>query len=170
MSRQNDDSTWKAEINFALQTGRKNVTKCVFDDCSLSKSIFKVESIFKFRILSVQRFKSGFCQKEISCSDMYARFHKAYYGINCFKTLLNISRLSRKGFLRSLIACDKMNLSRAPLWCDVRIEFDCKENVPANITAYYLIIHRVIFDQVVSVVQRSAQDYINYKVSIYLEL
>ena len=47
--------------------------------------------------------------------------------------LLN-SRLSRKDLLQSLTARDKTNV-------DVRTEFDCKENIPANTTAYCLIIH-----------------------------
>ncbi|KYN14203.1 hypothetical protein ALC57_13587 [Trachymyrmex cornetzi] len=54
--------------------------------------------------------------------DMYSRFHRAYYGIDCFETLLY------------------QNESVKIATVDVRIEFDCKENVPANTTAYCPII------------------------------
>ena len=42
---------------------------------------------------------------------MYARFHKAYYGIDYFETLL---LFVEKGFLQSLTARDKTNPSKAP--------------------------------------------------------
>jgi len=61
---------------------------------------------------------------------MYVRFHKAYYGINCFETLLNVFSFIEKGPFAVIDARDKMNQE------DVSIEFDCKENVPANTTAY----------------------------------
>ncbi|KYM95567.1 hypothetical protein ALC62_13791 [Cyphomyrmex costatus] len=45
----------------------------------------------------------------------------------------------------TVIDCSRQNESVKSATVDVRIEFDCKENVPANTTAYCLIIHdRVI--------------------------
>ena len=71
---------------------------------------------------------------------MYARFCKAYYGINCFETLLNMLSFVEKGpFV--VIDCSRQNESVKSAIVDIRIEFDCKENVPANTTAYCFIIH-----------------------------
>jgi len=57
-----------------------------------------------------------FGKKRYVLFDMYARFRRTYYGINCFETLLNCrSHLSRKDLLWSLIARDKTNPSRVPL-------------------------------------------------------
>jgi len=50
---------------------------------------------------------------------------------------------SLKDLLWSLIAYDKTNPSRA---VDVRIEFDCKENVLANITSYCFIVHNYVIE------------------------
>jgi len=76
--------------------------------------------------------------------DMYARFH-----------LLRI-RLLRNSTYRDHVSTDTndpfvvidclwQNESIKGATVDVRIEFDCKKNVPANTTAYCLILHdRVI--------------------------
>jgi len=40
-----------------------------------------------------------------------------------------------------IIDCLRQNKSIKSTTVDVRIEFDCKENVPANTTAYCLILH-----------------------------
>ena len=69
---------------------------------------------------------------------MYARFRKAYYG--CDDTYLGIDDIIRYGpFV--VIDCSRQNDSVKSATVDVRIEFDCKENIPANTTAYCLIIH-----------------------------
>jgi len=45
----------------------------------------------------------------------------------------------------AVIDCSRQNESVKSTTVNIRIKFDCKENVPANTTAYYLIIHdRVI--------------------------
>ncbi|KYN30179.1 hypothetical protein ALC57_00362, partial [Trachymyrmex cornetzi] len=76
--------------------------------------------------------------------DMYARFRKAYYGIDSFETMLNVLSFIEKGSF-IVIDCSRQNESVKSATVNVRIEFDCKENVPANTTAYCLIIHdRVI--------------------------
>jgi len=40
-----------------------------------------------------------------------------------------------------VIDCARQNESIKSATVDVRIEFDCKENIPANTTAYCLILH-----------------------------
>ncbi|KYN28041.1 hypothetical protein ALC57_02547 [Trachymyrmex cornetzi] len=55
------------------------------------------------------------------------------------------STIKKDGTLFAVIDCSRQNESVKSATVDVRIEFDCKENVPANTTAYCLIIHdRVI--------------------------
>ena len=55
-----------------------------------------------------------------------------------------------------VIDCSRQNESIKSATVDVRIEFDCKENVPHNTTAYCLIIHdRVIeYNPLTNVVRR----------------
>nr|XP_012217582.1 PREDICTED: uncharacterized protein LOC105669284 [Linepithema humile] len=70
--------------------------------------------------------------------NMYARFRKAYYGQD--DTYLDIDEFLKAGpFV--VIDCSRQNDSVKSATVDVRIEFDCKENIPANTTAYCLIIH-----------------------------
>ena len=60
------------------------------------------------------------------------------------ETLLNVLSFIEKGPF-TVIDCSRQNESVKSITIDIRIEFDCKENVPAITTVYYLIIHdRVI--------------------------
>ena len=64
--------------------------------------------------------------------DMYARFRKTYYDKICSRFV------EKKNLLRLLTAATEFVKSAI---VNVRIEFDCRKNVPANTTAYCLIIH-----------------------------
>ncbi|KYN09254.1 hypothetical protein ALC57_18634 [Trachymyrmex cornetzi] len=80
------------------------------------------------------------CGKINNCAIRLARFRRAYYGNDCFETLLNVLSFIEEGpFV--VIDCSRQNESVKGATVDVRIEFDCKENVPANTTVYCLIIH-----------------------------
>ncbi|KYM95359.1 hypothetical protein ALC62_13999 [Cyphomyrmex costatus] len=131
-------------VIFALQTGRKNIMSqdaSVFDDCKLSNvKLYLNSEFYPYDDLNLD-----FDQKRYALLfDMYARFRKAYYGIDCFETLLNVLSFIEKGPF-AVIDCSRQNESVKSATVDVRIEFDCKENVPVNTTAYCLIIHdRVI--------------------------
>ncbi|KYQ47515.1 hypothetical protein ALC60_13462 [Trachymyrmex zeteki] len=71
--------------------------------------------------------------------DMYARFRRAYYGIDCFETLFNVLSFTKEGpFV--VIDCSRQNESVKSATVDIRIEFDSKENVLANTTTYCLIV------------------------------
>jgi len=76
--------------------------------------------------------------------DMYTRFRKAYYGYDCYETLLTVATFLTNGpFV--VIDCTQQNEFIKSAIVDVRIEFDCKKNVPANTTYCCLILHdRVI--------------------------
>ncbi|XP_018403529.1 PREDICTED: uncharacterized protein LOC108780350 [Cyphomyrmex costatus] len=131
-------------VIFTLQTGRKNIMSqdaSVFGDCKLSNvKLYLNSEFYPYGDLNLD-----FDQKRYALLfDMYARFRKAYYGIDCFETLLNVLSFIEKGPF-AVIDCSRQNESVKSATVDVRIEFDCKENVPVNTTAYCLIIHdRVI--------------------------
>jgi len=107
------NSTWEAAIIFALQTGRKNAMSrdvSVFDDCNLTnvKDVYLNSEFYPYDDLNLDFGKKRYA----ILFDMYARFLKAYYRINCFKTLFNVLSFIEKG----PFARDKTNSSRTPLW------------------------------------------------------
>jgi len=77
---------------------------------------------------------------------MYARFRKAYYGYDCYETLLTVVTFLTNGPFVIVIDCARQNESIKSATVDVRIEFDCKENVPANTIAYCLILHDCVVE------------------------
>lgn len=75
--------------------------------------------------------------------DMYIKFRKTYYGCSVVPCLTVYNFLEYGPFV--IIDCSRQNEAVKSATVDVRIEFDCKENIPANTTAYCLILHdRVI--------------------------
>ena len=87
---------------------------------------------------------------------IYARFRKTYYDSDKEEeTLLTMQKFLFNGPL-AVIDCSRQNESIKSATVDVRLEFDCKENVPPNTTAYCLIIHdRVIeYNPLTNVVRR----------------
>ena len=109
----------------------------MFDDCNLNNVKLYLNSAF----YPYDDLNLDFGKKRYAVPfDMYAHFRRAYYGIDCFETLLNVLSFVEKGpFV--VIDCSRQNKSVKSATVNVRIEFDCKENVPANTTAYCLIIH-----------------------------
>ena len=75
-------------VIFALQTGRKNIISrdvSVFDDCNLSNVKLYLNSAF----YPYDDLNLDFGKKRYTVLyDMCARFRRAYYGIDCFETLL----------------------------------------------------------------------------------
>jgi len=96
-------------IIFALQIGRKNIMSrdvSVFDDCNLSNVRLYLNSVFDPYDLNLDFGKKRYAV----LFDMYTRFRKAYYGINCFETLLNVLSFVEKGpFV--VIVCSRQNES-----------------------------------------------------------
>ncbi|XP_025264475.1 uncharacterized protein LOC112637927 [Camponotus floridanus] len=72
--------------------------------------------------------------------DAYARFRRTYYGSASDETLLTMNKFLYCGPL-TVIDCSRQNEAIKSATVDVRLEFDCKDNVPSNTTAYCLIIH-----------------------------
>jgi len=127
-------------VIFALQTGRKNIMSrdvSVFDDCNLTNvKLYLNSEFYPYDDLNIDFGKNRYA----ILFDMYARFRKAYYGYDCYETLLTVVTFLTNGpFV--VIDCARQNESIKSATVDVRIEFDCKENVPANTTAYCLILH-----------------------------
>jgi len=124
-------------VIFALQTGRKNIMSrdvSVFDDCNLTNvKLYLNSEFYPYDDLNVDFGKNGYA----ILFDMYARFRKAYYGYDCYKTLLTF--LMNGPFV--VIDCARQNESIKSATVDVRIDFDCKENVPVNtIVSSYTIV------------------------------
>ncbi|XP_039303450.1 uncharacterized protein LOC120359324 [Solenopsis invicta] len=131
-------------VIFALQTGRKNIMSqdaTIFDDCNLiNVKLYLNSEFYPYDDLNLDFRKSRYS----ILFDMYQRFRKSYYGRDCYDTLLNVVTFLQRGPF-TVIDCSRQNESIKSATVDVRIEFDCKENVPASTTAYCLILHdRVI--------------------------
>ncbi|KYM95152.1 hypothetical protein ALC62_14213 [Cyphomyrmex costatus] len=76
--------------------------------------------------------------------DMYAKFAKSYYGYETYEALLSVAQFVSAAPL-VVIDCSRQNESVKSATVDIRIEFECRENIPSGTTAYCLIIHdRVI--------------------------
>ena len=125
-------------VIFALQTGRKNImSRDVFDDYNLSNvKLYLNSAFYPYDDLNLDFGKKRYAV----LFDIYACFRRVYYGIDCFETLLNVFSFIEKGSF-VVIDCSRQNESVKSATMDVRIEFDCKENMPANTTAYYFIIY-----------------------------
>ncbi|RLU25820.1 hypothetical protein DMN91_001980 [Ooceraea biroi] len=142
-------------VIFALQTGRKNIMSedvTIFDDCKLTNVKLHLNSEFyPYDDLNVDFEKN----KTAILYDMYSRFRRAYYNCNCAEAYLTPPNFLLRGpFV--VIDCSRQNESVKSATVDVRLEFECKENVPPNTTAYCLIIHdRVVeYSPLTNVVRR----------------
>ncbi|KYN17584.1 hypothetical protein ALC57_10127, partial [Trachymyrmex cornetzi] len=126
-------------VIFALQTGRKNMPEDIsrFDDCKLTNAKLYLNSeCYPYDDLNLD-FDKNRCA---ILYDMYARFCKSYYGYEYLEPSLIFTTFVRNGpFV--IIDCSRQNESIKSDTVDVRLDFECKENVPANTKAYHLIIH-----------------------------
>lgn len=128
-------------VVLALQTGRRNVASADasrFDDCKFTNVKLYLNSEF----YPYDDMNLDFDNRKFAILyDMYVRFRKTYYGRDCDDEAL----LTLKTFLKSgplvVIDCSRQNESVKSTTVDVRVEFECKENVAADTTAYCLIIH-----------------------------
>ncbi|XP_071650000.1 uncharacterized protein [Temnothorax longispinosus] len=131
-------------VVFVLQTGRKNVMSADtsrFDDCKLTNvKLYLNSEVYPYDDLNLDFGKHRWA----ILYDMYARFCKGYYGYEYLEPSLTVSTFLRNGpFV--IIDCSRQNESVKNATVDVRLEFDCMENVPPNTSAYCFIIHdRVI--------------------------
>lgn len=127
-------------VIFALQLGRKNnilLDTSVFDDCRLiNVKLYLNSEFYPYDDLNLDFGKN----KYAILYDMYARFRKAYYGYDCIETLCTVATFLTKGpFV--VIDCSRQNESIKNATVDVRLEFECTENIPGSTSAYCLILH-----------------------------
>ncbi|XP_018376373.1 PREDICTED: uncharacterized protein LOC108769728 [Trachymyrmex cornetzi] len=129
-------------VIFTMQTNRKNNMtrhKTHFDHCKLTNVKLYLNSEF----YPYDDPNLDFDKRRIATLyDMYIHFRWTCYEISreIYETLFNLD-----GYAFVIIDCSRQNVSVKSGTVDVRLEFEFKENVAANITAYCLIIYdRVI--------------------------
>ncbi|XP_026830148.1 uncharacterized protein LOC113563135 [Ooceraea biroi] len=132
-------------VIFALQTGRKNVPNediTIFNDCKLTNmKLYLNSECYPYDDMNLDFDRDRYA----ILYEMFSRFRKAYYGCDCDETFLTtINFLIRGPFV--VIDCSRQNESVKSATVDMRLEFDCKENVPDNTTAYCLIIHDCVVE------------------------
>ncbi|XP_011633762.1 uncharacterized protein LOC105424949 [Pogonomyrmex barbatus] len=114
-------------VIFALQTGRKNVPSedvSKFDDCKLTN----IKLYLNYEFYPYDDINLDFER------------NKRNYGCETCEPFMTVTRFLQYGPL-VVIDYSRQNESIKSATVDVRVEFECKENVPANTTAYCLIIH-----------------------------
>lgn len=136
-------------VIIAFQTNKKNQPKenaALFDHCQLSNvKLFLNSQSYPYGNMNLDIANNQFAV----IYDMFANFQRAYYGKNPEPLLTKNNFISKVPLL--VIDCSKQNesLKNAPV--DVRVEFETKQNIPANTSAYCLILHdRVVEYNVVS--------------------
>ncbi|XP_011060258.1 PREDICTED: uncharacterized protein LOC105149506 [Acromyrmex echinatior] len=120
-------------VIFAMQTGRKNIMSedvSRFDDCKLTNAKLYLNSeCYPYDDLNLD-----FENRCAILYDLYARFCKGYYGYEYLEPTLTFTTFLRNGpFV--IIDCSRQNESVKSGTVDVRLDFECKEDVPANTTA-----------------------------------
>lgn len=126
-------------VIFALQTSKRNILTAnagVFDHCKITNvKLFLNSQFFPYDNLQVSFSKDRYSV----LYEMYSRFQASYYGKS------NSPLLTPKQFSVNapvvVIDCSKQIESVKSSTVDIRIELDFEENIPANTTAYCLIIH-----------------------------
>ncbi|XP_020297375.1 uncharacterized protein LOC109861931 [Pseudomyrmex gracilis] len=127
-------------VIFALQTARRNdmsadVTR--FDHCQLTNvKLYLNSEFYPYDDLHLDFDRN----KYAVLYDMYTNFRKTYYGCGVVVPFLTIYNFLQCGPL-VVFDCSRQNEAVKSAIVDVRIEFDCKENIPANTTAYCLSLH-----------------------------
>lgn len=130
-------------VIFALQTDRKdNMSEdiTIFYHCNLSNvKLYLNSDFYPYNDINLDFDKNRWA----ILYEMYTRFCKGYYGNkHLHPSLSNMNFLRYGPFV--VIDCSRQNESVKNGTVDVRIEFDCRKNVPINTTAYCLIIHNCV--------------------------
>ncbi|XP_020297615.1 uncharacterized protein LOC109862108 [Pseudomyrmex gracilis] len=132
-------------VIFALQTARRNdmsadVTR--LDYCQLTTvKLYLNSEFYLYDDLHLDFDRN----KYAVLYDMYTNFRKTYYGRGVLVPFLTIYNFLQCGPL-VVIDCSCQNEAVKNATVDVRIEFNCKENIPTNTTAYCLILHDCVVE------------------------
>ena len=113
-----------------------------FDNCNLTNvKLYLNSECYPYDDMNLDFKKNKFAV----LYDMYAKFQRSYYGSESADALLNLREFVDHGpFV--VIDCSRQNKLVKSATVDVRIEFDCRENIPNITTAYCLIIHNGIVE------------------------
>lgn len=126
-------------IIFGMQTDRRNtITKHAgkFDHCKLRNcKLFLNSQFFPYDNLHISFEKERYSV----LYDMYARFQNSYYG-KANTPLLSPEEFKSKAPI-VVIDCSKQNESVKSSSVDIKLELEFEENIPANTSAYCLILH-----------------------------
>lgn len=128
-------------VIFALQSDRKNklsVRNTKFDHCKLTNfRLYLNSEMYPYDDMNLDYDKS----KNAILYDMYAKFSKSYYWDKTNnEPLFDSDNFNLYGPIVA-IDCSRQNDSIKSGTVDVKIDFECKNNIPKNTTAYCLIIH-----------------------------
>ena len=128
-------------VLFGTQTDRKNRP-------DKSASRFDPNNLTNFRLYKTTLNSEAFPYDDLNLDfdrntyallyDMYAKYGRSYYGHG--EPLLDAIEFLQYAPI-VVIDCSRQNESLKSATVDVRIDFEFKENVPANTTAYCLMIH-----------------------------
>lgn len=146
-------------IVVAFQTGRNNniaADKSRFDHCNLSDlKVYLNSESYPYENLNIH---FGNYQYAI-LYEMYARFQESFYHDRspCYSAPMLSFEEFRTIAPMVVIDCSHQNETLKKSIVDIRIEFQTRENIPANTTAYCLIVHDniVTYNPYSNIVNRS---------------
>jgi hypothetical protein len=128
-------------IILGFQTNRKNVitrNASHFDHCNISDVKVHLNSeCYPYENLNLNFGDNHFTQ----LYNMYAKFQKSYYhNRQVTSPLLTLEEFGAMAPL-FVIDCSRQNETLKHSMVDIKIEIQARENIPANTSAYCLIIH-----------------------------
>jgi len=131
-------------VIFGFQTARDNAARkrCDrFDHCNLQNiKVFLNSEYYPYADLNLD-----FKKKDIAKAyEMFARFQESYYNTTS-EPCLNRDEFINK-YPLIVIDCSKQNEAIKEGVIDMKLEIQTAENVPADTTAYCLVIHRKEFE------------------------
>src|SRR5436190_460665 len=126
-------------VLIGLQTNRRNILTAhagLFDHCKVSNvKLFLNSQFYPYDNLNVE-----FTKKRYSVLyGMYSRFQASYYGRTNTPLLAPDKFASNCPII--VIDCSKQNEAVKSSSVDIRIELEFEENIPANTSAYCLLLH-----------------------------
>jgi hypothetical protein len=127
-------------IILGFQTSRKNVitaNSSLFDHCNISDIKLHLNS----ECYPYDNLNLNFAENQYTLLyDMYAKFQKSYYNRQSTSPLVTLEEFKNRTPL-FVIDCCRQNESLKNSTVDIRIEIQARQNIPANTSAYCLIIN-----------------------------
>ncbi|CAH1236376.1 unnamed protein product [Diabrotica balteata] len=141
-------------VLFALQTGKKNAIKednSYFDHCFITNlKLFLNSEMYPYDNLNL-----NFSKRQYAIAyEMYAQFQPSYYYKAVGDPSLTMLQFCAVASI-FVIDCSRQNESVKLGSVDMRIEIETTKNIPANTTAYCIIMHHRIvnYNPLTNVVQ-----------------